>query len=128
MGTNNKIELKKTDFKIIKMEDKLILDVIHAAVWRKRVSQIFTLKDIYKNVQEDVDLTNLQIDVVLRNKEVFEWILQHPEFDYKGLLESHYSNEELFRFFKIYYESIIFKLDKYFRGDFIIKLSEIEAM
>lgn len=37
------------------MEDKLILDVIHAAVWRQIVSQIFTLKNMYKSVQEDID-------------------------------------------------------------------------
>lgn len=94
----------------------------------KKISQIYTLKDIYKDIIADCDLSNIELDKFIKNKEVFEWIIEHPEFDYKGLLESHYSNDELFRFFKIYYESIIFKLDKYFRGDFIIKLSEIEAM
>lgn len=110
------------------MEDRLILDVIHAAVWRKRISQIYTHKDMYKLVTGDIDLTNLKIDIVLRNKEVFEWIIEHPEYDYKSLLESHYSNEELFRFFKIYYEDIIYTLNKYFSGDYLIRLSEIENM
>lgn len=110
------------------MEDKLILDAIHAAVWRKRISQISTHKDLYANIIEDIDLTNLNVDIVLRNKEVFEWIIQHPEYDYKGLLESRNSNEELFRFFKIYYEDIIYTLNKYFSGDCVIRLSEIENM
>ncbi|AZB31174.1 MULTISPECIES: hypothetical protein [Chryseobacterium] len=110
------------------MEQKLILDAIHGAVWRKKIREIFTLKDMYKDMTGDSDLSNLKIDIVLKNKEIFEWIIQHPEYDYKELLESPYSNEELFRFFKIYYESIIFKLNKYFSGDYTIRLSEIENM
>ena len=52
---------------------------------------------MYKFATSDIDLTNLKIDIVLRNKEILEWVIQHPEYDYKGLLDSHYSNEELFR-------------------------------
>lgn len=110
------------------MEDKLILDATHAAVWRKRVSQIYTHKDMYKFVTGDIDLSNLNIDIVLKNKEIFEWIVKHPEYDYKGLLESPNTNEDLFRFFTIYYEDLIFILNKYLSGDYIIRLSEIENM
>lgn len=110
------------------MDQKLILDAIHAAVWRKRVSQIYTHKDMYKFVTGDIDLSNLKIDIVLKNKEIFEWIIKHPEYDYKGLLESPNTNEDLFRFFTIYYEDILFKLNKYLSGDYLIKLSEIENM
>ncbi|MFN4362476.1 hypothetical protein [Chryseobacterium hispalense] len=110
------------------MEQKLILDAIHAAVWRRPVKHIHTLKDMYKGIQEDIDLTNLKIDFVLNDKKIFEWIIEHPEYDYKGLLESPYSNEELFRFFKIHYEYIIYTLNKYLSGDYLIRLSEIEEM
>jgi len=110
------------------MEQKVILDAIHAAVWRRPVKHIFTLKDMYQSAQEDIDLTNLNIDFVLNDKKVFEWIIDHPEYDYKGLLESPYSNEELFRFFKIHYEYIIYTLNKYFSEDYTIRLSEIENM
>ncbi len=110
------------------MENKLILEAIHGAVWRKKISQIYTLKDIYKDMIADCDLSNIELDKFIKNKEVFEWIIEHPEYDYKGLLESHYSNEELFRFFKIYYENLIFILNKYFSGDYVIRISEIENM
>ncbi|MFN4362477.1 hypothetical protein [Chryseobacterium hispalense] len=63
----------------------------------------------------------------MKKKEIFEWIIQHPEYDYKGLLESHYSNEELFRFFKIYYEDILYVLDRYFKEDYIIKYSDFDV-
>jgi len=83
---------------------------------------------MYKDMTGDSDLSNLKIDIVLKNKEIFEWIIQHPEYDYKELLESPYSNEELFSFFKIYYEDITYTLNKYFSGDYVIRVSEIEAM
>ena len=55
------------------MDQKLILDAIHAAVWRKRVSQIYTHKDMYKFVTGDIDLSNLKIDIVLKNKEILSF-------------------------------------------------------
>lgn len=69
---------------MIDREDKLIPDATYAAVWRKRISLIYTHKDLYANIIGDINLTNLNVDIVLRNKEVFEWIIQHPEYDYKG--------------------------------------------
>lgn len=107
------------------MEEKLILDATHAAIWRQRISQIYTLKDIYKHINYR-DISSINIDGVLKKKEIFEWIIQHPEYNYRGLLESHYSNEELFRFFKIYYEDILYVLDRYFKEDFIIKYSDFD--
>lgn len=113
-------------FKI--MDHILLGDVLHGVLHFQKVSQIYTHRDMYKYVVADIDLSNLKIDIVLRNKEVFEWVIQHPEYDYTGLLESSYSNEELFRFFKIYYKDIIFKLNKYFSEDYLIRLSEMEAL
>ncbi|MDQ0783950.1 hypothetical protein [Chryseobacterium sp. W4I1] len=110
------------------MDNILLGDVLHSVLHFQKVSQIYTHRDIYKYVVADIDLSNLKIDIVLRNKEVFEWVIQHPEYDYKSLLESSYSNEELFRFFKIYYKDIIFKLDKYFSENYLIKLSEIDTL
>lgn len=100
----------------------------HAAVWRRAIKNIYTLKDMFKNVSEDIDISNIDIDYHLNAKQVFEWIIAHPEYNYKGLLESNYNNEELLRFFKIYYEYIIFRLEKYLNGDYLITLSEIENM
>lgn len=110
------------------MDEILLEDVLHSALCFRKVKQIYTHKDMYKFITADIDLSNLKIDIVLKNKEVFEWVKQHPEYDYKKLLKSPYSNEELFRFFNIYYEDIIFKLNKYFSEDYLIKLSEIELM
>lgn len=110
------------------MDTKILDDTLHGILCFKKVKQIYTHKDLYKSVTRDIDLTKLKIDVTLRHKEVLEWVLQHPEYDYKELLESLYSNEELFRFFKVSYEDTLFKLNKYFSGDYIIKLSEIENM
>jgi hypothetical protein len=108
------------------MDDKPILDATHAAIWRQRISQIYEHKDMYKHISSK-DVSSMNIDGVLKKKEIFEWIIQHPEYDYKGLLESHYSNEELFRFFKIYYEDILYVLDRYFKEDYIIKYSDFDV-
>ncbi|KFF28052.1 hypothetical protein [Chryseobacterium vrystaatense] len=110
------------------MDRKILWEETHAAVWRRPIKHIFTPKDMYEHVIEDIDISEMNIDYHLNAKQIFEWIMQNPEYDYKGLLESQYSNEELFRFFKIYYEYIIFRLDKYFNGDYLIRLSEIENM
>lgn len=107
------------------MEDKLILDATHAAIWRQRISQIYEHKDMYKHINFR-DISNINIEGVLKKKEIFEWIIEHPEYDYKKLLESHYNNEELFRFFKIYYEDILYTLDRYFKEDYIIRLSDFD--
>lgn len=110
------------------MDQKLLDDALHGILYFRKVKQIYTHKDMYKFITADVDLSNLKIDIVLRNKKIIEWVMQHPEYDYKRLLESPYNNDELFRFFTIYYEDIIFKLNKYFSGDYLIRLSEIENM
>jgi len=110
------------------MDTKILDDTLHGILCFQKVRQIYTQKDMYKNAKEDIDLTNLNIDVVLKNKEVIEWVVQHPEYDYKALLESHYENEELNRFFKVYQLHNIFILEKYLNGDYLIRLSEIENM
>ncbi|WP_433626545.1 hypothetical protein [Chryseobacterium cucumeris] len=111
------------------MMDKILLgDVLHSVLCFQKIKQIYTHKDMYRFTTADIDLSTLKVDIVLRNKEILEWVIQHPEYDYKKLLESPYSNDELFRFFKIYYEDIIFKLNKYFTEDYFIRLSEIENM
>lgn len=103
----------------------MILDTTHAAIWRQRISQIYEHKDMYKHISSK-DVSSMNIDGVLKKKEIFEWIIKHPEYNYKGLLESHYSNEELFRFFKIYHEDILYMLDRYFKEDYIIKYSDFD--
>jgi len=110
------------------MDRKILWEETHAAVWRRPIKDIFTLKDMYKNVTEDIDISQIDIDYHLNAKKSFEWIIENPNYDYKELLESPYSNEELFRFFKIYYEDIIYTLNKYFSGDYVIRLSEIKNM
>lgn len=116
------------NFKVTIMDKILLGDVLHSVLCFQKIKQIYTHKDMYRFTTADIDLSTLKVDIVLRNKEILEWVIQHPEYDYKKLLESPYSNDELFRFFKIYYEDIIFKLNKYFTEDYFIRLSEIENM
>jgi len=105
------------------METKELDEILHGILCFKKVKTIFNLKDLNKN---ESDISNLKLDITLKIKKTLEWVLENPEYDYKGLLESPYSNEELFRFFKIYYEDVIFKLNKYFSGDYIIKPSDFD--
>jgi len=110
------------------MDEKILLYKIDGSMFRRNIRNIHSLKDMYKNMTADCDISNIKIDNFLETKRVFEWILEHPEYDYKTLIESDYSNEMLYNYFKIYYEDIIFTLDKYFSGDYLIRLSEIENM
>ena len=59
-------------------------------------------KDI---ISKDISKTN--IDNLLETKKVFEWILKHPEYDYKRFIESDYSNEILYNYFKFIMKTFI---------------------
>jgi hypothetical protein len=103
------------------MEAKDLDEILHGILCFKKVKTIFNLKDLNKN---ESDISSLKLDITLKIKKTLEWVLENPEFDYKTLLDSSYSNEELLRFFKIYYEDVLFKLDRYFNGHYIIKPSD----
>ena len=107
------------------MDNEILTYKINASMFRKNINDIYSLKDIYKDMTADSDISNIKVEVLLESKEVFEWILKHPEYDYSQFTEYDYSNEILYNYFKIYYEDILFKLDKYLKGDTVIRLSEI---
>ena len=110
---------------IFKMEENKILDAIHGATLNYSVRKIKELKDFYSDVTY-VSLKNLNLVKVKETKEVMEWILQHPNYDFNSLLPTIYSNEELYEYLKVYYENILFEIDCYNRGKFIIKPSDFE--
>ncbi|WDF47807.1 hypothetical protein PQ459_04845 [Chryseobacterium sp. KACC 21268] len=106
------------------MNDNKLQQKINIAMFRKNISSIHSLKDIYKNLSGEYDLKNIDIDILLETKKVFEWILEHPEYNYTQFSDYEYSNEILYNYFKIYYQDILYRLDKYFKEDYIIKYSD----
>ena len=114
------------------MEAKRLNEVIHGAIFGKNIRDYKEVKDFYKDAISDVDISGLKINIISEEKEVLEWILDHPEFDFNSLFDNYYlehesysyKNEELLQYFKVYYETLIFKLNKYNKKEFLIKLSE----
>ncbi|WBX76586.1 hypothetical protein PG911_18540 [Tenacibaculum ovolyticum] len=74
------------------------------------------------------------MDVIKEQKEVFEWILAHPNYDFNALFDNYYleherygyTNDEFYEYFKVYYDDLLFTLDKYSKKEFIIKLEDFE--
>lgn len=60
------------------------------------------------------------MDVVNEQKEVFEWILANPDYDFNSLFEMRYTNKELYEYFKVYYERILFLIKKYNNKEYTI--------
>jgi hypothetical protein len=112
------------------METKRLENAIHGAIFNKNVKGIKKVKDFYKDATADIDISGLRINVVNEQIEVFKWILEHPDYDFISLFEGYfaqfYTNEELFSYFKVYYEDINFILKRYNEKKFIIKYSDLE--
>lgn len=115
------------------METKKLNEAIHAAIFGKNIRQYKEVKDFYKDAISDIDISNLKINIVKEEKEIFEWILDHPDYDFNALFDNYYlkkemynyTNEEFYEYFKVYYKTLIFKLEKYNKKDYLIKLSEL---
>jgi hypothetical protein len=55
-----------------------------------------------------------------------EWILDNPSYNFNGLFNTHYSNTELYNYFEVYYQDLVFILDNYNKKNFLIKPSSIK--
>ena len=85
------------------MEKKKLSDAIHSATFNENIKSIKSIKDIYSEIKY-ADISNLKISVVEEEIEVFKWILENPDYDFNSLLESRYTKQELFEYFKIFYQ------------------------
>lgn len=108
------------------MEQKRIINAIHAAVLNRNIKNIKSIGDFYKDASGDIDISNLRLDVVNEHKEVFEWILDNPNYNFNGLFDTQFSNNELYNYFTIYYQDLLFKLDKFSKKEFFIKPSSFK--
>jgi len=103
------------------MEEKRLINAIHGAIFRKDVKNIKSVKDFYQDATGDINISNIKLDVVNEHKEVLEWILEHPEYDFNSLYETHYTNQELNRYFKVYYDKLIYMINRHNNKNYIIK-------
>ncbi len=112
------------------METIRLENAIHGAIFNKNVKGIKKVKDFYKDATADIDISGLRINVINEQIVVFKWILEHPDYDFNSLFDGYfaqfYSNEELFNYFKVYFEDINFLLKRYKEKKFIIKLSDFK--
>lgn len=111
------------------MEEKKLIDAIHGAIFNKDVKRIKEIKDFFKDINFS-DLSKMDIKIATENKEIFEWILNHPDYDFNSLFDNYYkkyySNQELYEYFKVYYKKTVFIIEKYNKKQFIIKPSDFE--
>lgn len=107
------------------MEEKRLSITIHGAVFNKNILKINSVKNFYTDITK-VDISNMNMEIVNENKKVLEWILENPDYDFNSLFETHYTNQELFSYFKIYYQNLIYIINRYNKKDFIIKPDDFE--
>lgn len=88
------------------------------------LSKIKTLKDYYKTFTS-VDLINLDIDLFKNIIDEVEWALENPDYDFNSILETDYPNDMLYKWFKIYRQHLLFMIDKYNQGQFIITEDDV---
>jgi len=113
------------------MEEQQLNDAIHGAIFERNIRKYKEIKDFYKEINFS-DLSNIKIEILNDKIKVFEWILANPEYDFNALFDSYYlehekygyTNEELYKYFEIYYEDLLFTLDRYKRKEYIIKLDD----
>jgi len=105
------------------VEEKRLIYIIHGAIFNKDVKGIKEVKDFFKN--SNGDISKLDFKIIKEQKEVFEWIFEHPNYDFNGLFDNYfaqfYSNKELLDYFKIYYKRVLFLEKKYSKKEFFIK-------
>ena len=112
-----------------KMEEKRLIKAIHAAVFQRDIRNYTELKDFYRNINYK-DLRNMSANKSQEIKEIFEWIVQNPEYDFNKLFDNYYSdkfgytNNELYRFFKLYYMDIVYCSNKYNNNEFIVQYAD----
>lgn len=111
------------------METKRLENAIHGAIFNKNVKGIKEIKDFYKDIDYS-DSSKMDIKIINEQIEIFKWILEHPDYDFNSLFDGYfaqfYTNEELFNYFKVYYEKNIFLLKRYKEKKFIIKYSDFK--
>ena len=113
------------------MEKQKLNEAIHKAVFGKNIKNIREIGDFYKDINLK-DISNLNHNVVNEQKEVFEWIFENPNYDFNGLFDNHYlerygfTNEEFLRYFKVYYDDLLFIIDKYNKKEFLIKSEDFK--
>lgn len=115
------------------MEEERLNEAIHGAIFSKNIRKYKEVKDFYKEI-DSVDISNVKLDIVNEQKEVFEWVLANPNYDFNALFDNYYlehekygfTNEEFYDYFKIYYNDLLFILDKHSKKEFIIKIEDFE--
>jgi hypothetical protein len=111
------------------METIRLENAIHGAIFNKNVKGIKEVKDFYKDYNY-CDISSNDNNNLNNQIEVFEWILENPDYDFNSLFDGYfaqfYTNDELFNYFKVYHENILYKIKRYNEKKFIIKYSDFK--
>jgi hypothetical protein len=108
------------------MEEKKISIAIIAAIYGKNIRNIKTVKDLYKDATGNIDISNIKHNILLEHKKIFEWILNNPSYDFNSLFETGFTNEELLKFFKVYYQNILSLIDMSQKGGELINPEDLD--
>jgi len=111
------------------MEIKRLENAIHSAIFNQNIKAIKEVKDFYKDISYS-DASKVNTKFVNDQIEVFDWILENLDYDFNSLFDGYfaqfYTNEELSKYFKVYFESLKFVIKRYDEKKFIIKYSDFE--
>lgn len=88
------------------------------------LSKINTLKDYY-NTFNSVNIENLDVKIFHNTLKELDWALSNPNYEFNNILETDYSNETLLKWFKIYRQNVLFILENYEKGNYILTAKDI---
>jgi len=113
------------------MEEKKLIRTIHAALYHNNVRKVSTIKDFYRDINYR-DLTNMSISKSNEIIKILEWIIENPKYDFNKLFDNYYlekfgyTNEELYKYLKVYHQNMIFCKQKYNKNEFTICYADFD--
>lgn len=88
------------------------------------LSRINNLKDYYKTIIKK-DIIDVDIKLIKNIIEEVDWAIENPNYDFNSILETDYSNKMLYDWFKIYKQNLLFIIDKFNQGQYVITADDI---
>jgi hypothetical protein len=105
------------------MKKEKISDLLHEITYRKKITSYKKISDFYID-KEECNISNINLNDIDNQKEIISWLLNNPDYDFKSVNYTEFNNSEIFNYLKVYYDDLLFILDKYKKKEFIIRYED----
>lgn len=104
------------------MEVEKIRKTLHGVLYNRNIVKIKEVKDFYDESIKKVDISKLNIELINEDIEVLVWIFSNPNYNLNEALDDYYeerfgfTNDDILQYLHVYYERILFLVDKFNNG------------